>query len=156
MQLSQVLGRRRNVMKRLIVVLVAFLVLAPSSVAQDTVLDFLREEADIIVHVNIIDVQGGVFNEIGVEECSALCSVIQTIKGSVQDGERIRFRYNRFHFLEVLEPALVEIGQEYIVFLKGTSGGLRFPSDDELHRAYELLDRWVGVLPYHFHLGTRL
>ena len=143
-------------MKRLIPVLAALLVLVTSISAQDEVLDSMIEQSEIIVHVSVIEVKGGVYNEIGVEECAALCSVISIYKGFPQEGEMIRFHFNRFDFAGVRESDQVEEGKEYIVFLKGSSGGTRFPAEDELHVAYTLLDRWVGVIPYDFYLGNRL
>ncbi len=143
-------------MKRLIPVLAVLLVPVTSISAQDEILDSMIEQAEIIVHVEVIEVKGGVYNEIGVEECAALCSVVSAHKGSPQEGEMIRFHFNRFDFAGVQESYLVEEGKEYIVFLKGSSGGIRFPSDDEMHVAYTLLDRWVGVISYDFYLGNRL
>ncbi len=124
--------------------------------AQDEILTLLKKKADIVIHVVVLDVQGGEENEQGVEEWVALCKVINPIKGLTNKDQKIRFRFNRFNFLGNTEPMIVQKKKDYIVFLKGTYGKVRFPSDEKLEEAYRLVDRWTGALPYHFHLMNRL
>jgi len=136
----------------------AIVVLGGASLAlgQDTVLSVMLSRAEIVAHVRVLDVQGGEEEEEGVEEWSALCQVIKRVKGPVKNEDKIRFRFTRFSFRSKREPALVEKGREYVVFLKGSSGSIRFRSDEKLEVAHLLLDKWVGALPYHYHLLTRL
>ncbi len=127
-----------------------------SAMAQDTILSLMKYKSDIVAYVEILEIQGGEIEEEGVEEWSALCKIIQPIKGLIKKDEEIRFRFNIFDFQNKREPTLVEKGKQYVMFLKGQSGGVRFPSDKKIEVAYNLLDRWVGVLPYHYHLVHRL
>ncbi|MBN1919464.1 MAG: hypothetical protein JW889_16325 [Verrucomicrobia bacterium] len=143
-------------MKTRAFVLISLLVLTSVASAQDNVLKQMTKDAEIVVHVKVLAVQGGAQDEQGVQEWAALCEVVEPVKGPIEKGEIIRFRFNRFEFLDHSEPMLVEEGKEYVVFLKGKEGGVRFESDDKLHTAYTLLDRWVGALPYRFHLVQRL
>ena len=136
--------------------LVTVLVAAGVASPQDGVLAQMKKDAEIVAHVKVLEVQGGVFHEVGVEECAALCEVVDPIKGPIETGEKIRFCFKRFEFLDHTEPMLVEKGKEYVIFLKGEAGGIRFASDDKLYVVYELLDHWVGALPYHFYLVHRL
>ena len=124
--------------------------------AQDNMLTLLKNKSDIVAHVKILELQGGEIEEVGVEEWSALCKIIQPIKGLVKKDGKIRFRFNKFVFQGKEEPFIVEKSKEYVIFLKGTTGKVRFPSDKKIEIAYDLLDRWVGALPYHYHLVERL
>ena len=143
-------------MRRLISTL-AFLICAVGAAsAQDDVLAQMKKGADTVAYVKVLEIEGGMQREIGVQEWAALCEVVEPIKGLIEKGGKIRFRFNRFVFRDHSEPMLVEKGKEYVIFLKGEAGGIRFQSDDKLYTAYELLDRWVGALPYHFHLVHRL
>jgi len=143
-------------MRYLVFVMASACFLLGSASAQDAILAQMKKDAEIVAHVKVLDVQGGEMDEMGVEEWAALCEVVDPIKGPIKKGDKIRFRFNRFTFLDHAEPMLVEKGKEYVVFLKGEEGGIRFRSDDKLYVAYTLLDRWVGALPYHFHLVHRL
>ena len=119
-------------------------------------LTLLKNKSDIVAYVKIIEIQGGAIEEVGVEEWSALGKIIQPIKGLVKKDKKIRFRFNRFVSQGEKEPLIVEKGKEYVIFLKGTTGKVRFPSDKKIEIAYDLLDRWAGALPYHYHLVERL
>ena len=144
-------------MKRILIISVLILLSAYNVVsAQDTMLTLMKNKSDIVAHVKIIEIQGGKIEEVGVEEWSTLCRIIQPIKGIIEKDERIRFRFNRFVFQNNEEPFMVEKGKEYVVFLKGTVGGIRFPSDSKLETSYSLLDRWVGILSYDHYLVERL
>lgn len=143
-------------MRYLVLVIASAWLLLSNASAQDAVLAEMKKDAEIVAHVKVLDVEGGKVDEIGVEEWAALCEVIDPIKGPIKKGDKIRFRFNRFDFSDHAEPMLVEKGKQYVVFLKGEAGGIRFASDDKLHVAHTLLDRWVGVLPYRFHLVHRL
>lgn len=143
-------------MTRVVCLLGVLCLLTSAALAQDHVLAQMKKDAEIVAHVKVLEVQGGYVLEVGVVEWVALCEVVDPIKGPIEKGEKIRFRFNRFEFLDNAEPMLVEKGKEYVIFLKGEAGGVRFASDDKLYIAYELLDRWVGALPYHFHLVHRL
>ena len=139
-----------------ILVLLVLLSVSTYVSAQDTILKLMRNKSDIVAHVEILEIQGGEIEELGVEEWAALCKIIQPIKGSIKKDEKIRFRFTRFVFQGEEEPFVVEKGKEYVIFLKGSSGKVRFPSDKNIETAYDLLDRWVGVLSYHYHLIERL
>jgi hypothetical protein len=143
-------------MRYLVLVIAGACFMLSNASAQDAVLAQMKKDAEIVAHVKVLDVEGGRIHEIGVEEWAALCEVVEPIKGPIKKGDKIRFRFNRFDALDHAEPMLVEKGEEYVVFLKGEAGGIRFASDDKLYAAYTLLDRWVGVLPYRFHLVHRL
>ena len=140
----------------LVVVLVSLAVLGHAASKEDTILTLMKCRAEAVAHVKVLDLQGGEVDEEGVVNWSALCQVLQSVKGEPKKGEKVRFRFTTFTFRDKTEPALVEKGKEYVIFLKGKSGGIRFPSDQKLELAYNLLDKWVGALPYHFHLVHRL
>ena len=140
----------------LVVLLVLLAVLGHAASKVDTILTLMKNRAGIVAHVKVLEVQGGEMEEEGVVNWSALCQVLQPIKGEPKKGEKVRFRFTTLTFRDKTEPALVEKGKEYVIFLKSKSGGIRFPSDQKLEVAYNLLDKWVGALPYHFHLVHRL
>jgi hypothetical protein len=146
----------KKVLPMLVVALVVLVVLGHADSKPDTILSLMKNRAEIVSHVKVLDVQGGEVDEEGVVNWSALCQVLQSVKGEPKKGEKVRFRFTTFTFRDKTEPALVEKGKEYVIFLKGKSGGIRFPSDQKLEVAYNLLDKWVGALPYHFHLVHRL
>lgn len=134
----------------------AMVMVTTVATSEDSILKTMSSHAEIISHVKILDVQGGLTDEEGVQEWQALCQVIDPLKGEIAEGEKIRFRFNRFVFLKNAEPMIVQKGQQYVIFLKGKSGEVRFPSDQKLEVAYVLVDRWVGVVQYHFHLVRKL
>jgi hypothetical protein len=136
--------------------LVTALLVAGVVFAQDDVLAQMKKDAEIVAHVKVLEIQGGDVFEAGVVEWFALCEVVDPIKGPIKKGDQIRFHFNQFGYHDEMEPKPVEKGKEYVIFLKGEAGGIRFTSDDKLYVVYELLDHWVGALPYHFHLAHRL
>jgi hypothetical protein len=151
-----VMTKMKMINKILILALLVLLSTYKYASAQDTILTFMLNKSDIVAHVEILEIQGGKMEELGVEEWAALCKIIQPIKGLIKRDEKIRFRFSRFVFQGKEEPFVVEKGKEYVIFLKGSSGKVRFPSDKNIETAYDLLDHWVGVLSYHYHLVERL
>ena len=143
-------------LKNKIIYLLILLSTSNVAVAQDTVLALMKNKSDIVAHVKIVEIQGGMIGEVGVEEWATLCEIIQPIKGSIEKGGKVRFHFNRFVFQGKKEPFVVQKGKEYVVFLKGTVGKIRFSSDDKLEVSYSLVDRWVGILPYDYYLIERL
>jgi hypothetical protein len=136
-------------MKRTLCAGVASL-LVSSVFAQDTVLTPMMEKSDVIAHVKVLEVQGGRYDEAGVEEMVATCEVIELIKGSVKDPKLVSFHFNRFHFQKNEEPSIVSKGNQYVLFLSGDS------KDNLSIPPFNLIDRWTGALQYHFHLVSHL
>lgn len=126
------------------------------ALAQDSMLALMKNKSDIVAHVEILEIQGGETEEIGIQEWSALCRIIQPVRGIIEKDKKIRFHFNKFVYKGKKEPFVVEKGKEYVVFLKSTVGSIRFPSDEKPETSYSLLDRWVGVLPYNYYLVERL
>ena len=139
-----------------ILVLLVLLSVSTYVSAQDTILKHMLNKSDIVAYVEILEIQGGEIEDLGVEEWAALGKIIQPIKGLIKKGEKIRFRFTRFVFQGKEEPFVVEKGREYVIFLKGSSGKVKFSTDQNIETAYDLLDHWVGVLSYHDHLVERL
>ena len=150
-------GRKIN-MKTIMTCYCIFAMVMVTTVAmsEDSIMKAMNRQAEIVSHVKILDVRGGGTDEEGVQEWQALCQVMDPLKGEIAEGEKIRFRFNRFVFLKNEEPMIVQKGQQYVIFLKGKSGEVRFPSDQKLEVTYELVDRWVGVVQYNFHLVRKL
>lgn len=136
-------------MNRFLCASFAFMIVSSAS-AQDTVLKVLMEKSDVIVHVKVLEVQGGGYDEIGVQEWVATCEVVELIKGSVKDPKMVGFYFNRFDFQNNEEPSIVTKGNQYVLFLTGDS------QDSRSIPPFSLIDRWTGAIPYHIHLVNRL
>jgi len=136
-------------MKRVLCAGIASL-LVSSAFAQDTVLKVLMDKSDVIAHVRVLEVQGGRYDEEGVEEIVASCEVLELLKGPIKDPKLVTFHFNRFHFQKNEEPSIVAKGNQYVLFLTGDS------QDSRSIPPFSLIDRWTGALPYHFHLVNRL
>jgi len=143
-------------MRRSIVVTALVVGLCATSRAQEPILEAMLAASEIVAHVKVLDIQGGEMEEQGVVEWAALCEVIGPIKGGLQKTSKVRFRFNQFTTGGDEESVVVRKDRQYVVFLAGQSGGVRFAGDDGVKVAYRLVDRWVGVLPYHPHLIRRL
>ena len=137
-------------------ILAVLLVAVPATAQYHDVLNFMMEEASIIAHVRVTEVEGYTYGEYGVQEWTALCDLVSVIKGSPSDDDDIRIKFTRFDIMGTTEPALLEVDGEYIVFLGESYGSIRMPSDDELHSSYPLIDRWLGALPYELYLERHL
>jgi len=124
--------------------------LASSATAQDTILKTLMDKSDVIAHVKVIELQGGGYDEVGVQEWVAKCEVVELIKGSLKDPKIVSFHFNRFDFKKNEEPSIVTKGKQYVLFLTGDS------QDSKTIPPFSLVDRWTGALSYHFHLVNRL
>jgi hypothetical protein len=124
--------------------------LASSCLAQDTVLKVLLEQSEVIAHVKVLTVEGGQFDEQGVEECTAECEIVDPIKGTLEKEGKLRFHFNRYVFHKVEEPVIVEKGRQYLLFLLGP------PKDQKMIPPFRLVDRWIGALPYNFHLRNHV
>ena len=139
-------------MRRVIAVTALVVGLCATSRAQEPILEAMLAASEIVAHVKVLDIQGGQTEEQGVVEWAALCEVTGPIKGGLQKMSRVRFCFNQFTTGGHEESVPVQKGRQYVIFLAGRSGGVRFPDDDGVKAAYRLVDRWVGVLPYHPHL----
>ena len=143
-------------MRFLVPALVVLFAVCQIAFAQDAILGTMCEQAEIVCHVKILELQGGRIEEAGVEEWAALCQVVEPIKGTVKKDQNIRFRFNRMNLKDNREPLVAEKDKQYVIFLSGTLGGVRFPADEQIGVAYTVLDRWVGVMPHNPLLVDRL
>lgn len=82
-------------MKFLATVIVASSFFSRISFAQDSVLKILKDKSQIVAHVKILNMQGGMTREEGITEWSALCEVIRCYKGDAETKDKIRFRFKR-------------------------------------------------------------
>jgi len=143
-------------MRRWILVTAVLVGLCATSAGQEGILPVMLEKSEVVAHVKVLDIQGGMMAERGVVEWAALCEVTSPIKGGLKKMSKVRFRFNQFTAGGHEESIPVQKDRQYVLFLAGQSGGVRFPGDDGVKVAYRLVDRWVGVLPYHPHLIHRL
>ncbi len=146
-------------MKEFIVLFVALFALSTGANAQDTILDAMRRKAEVVARVEVLDHKQIFYSAdgTGIEPYSMLCRVIEPIKGAVTANEKMRVVYHRYEEAPpaISEPPLVEKGKEYVIFLKKGQEA-KNPSAKKTEISYRLLDRWVGVIPYHYHLISRL
>ena len=141
--------------KLLLTVLILFCFIS-TAYSQDEVLSIMKQKSFIVAHVRVIEIMGGMMNEAGVLEWSCLCEIIEPIKGHIEKGGKLRIFYQTFSWQNKKELPIFEKKKEYIVFLKKGTGQVKFSSDDKLYEIYNLIDHWVGVLPYNPYLPERL
>jgi len=151
------MSKKRNVMKKVLITLLLISISASNiALAQDTMLALMKNRSEFVLHVQIIDIQGGESDEAGVENWWAKYKIIQPIKGDMRKDWQGIFYFNRFTFKEEKEVIPIEKGKEYIIFLKGNIGKFRFPNDEGLTVAHTLIDKWIGILQYNDYLIERL
>ena len=145
-------------MKTLVSVIITVFAVNSRAKAQDAILDIMTDKAEVIAHVKILDHKQIFYTAdgTGIEPYRILCRVIEPIKGSVTRHQEIQVVYHRYEDAPpaLSEPPLVERDKNYVLFLKGQWGDSPLAKNGEIE--YKLLDRWVGVLPYHHHLGRTL
>jgi hypothetical protein len=147
---------RKIINKKIIWVVAIIISLSIIVYAQDAMLSLMKNKSEFVLHVQILALQGGESDEIGVENWWAKYKIIQPIKGKMRKGRKGNFYFNRFTFKDEKESILIEVGKEYIIFLKGEKGKFRFSHDECLTIAHTLVDRWLGILPYNDYLIERL
>ena len=116
----------------------------------------MKEKADIVAHVKVLEIMGGYVIEDGVVEYSCLCEVITPIKGKIKNNDKIRISYQIFDYMNQKETNVINKNNEIVVFLKSTTGKVKFTSDNKLKQTYNLIDHWVGALQYNPYLVERL
>lgn len=145
-----------------LIIFIIFLFLTSYGFCQESVLKILRDNSKIVAHIKVLDIMGGKVEESGVVECDALCEVISVYKGNIKPKDKIRFRFNNFEYKfdpskkPIKESFKIEKNNEYIIFLNGTSGRIKFATDDTLYPSYVLTDRWLGVQYYDIYLEDRI
>ena len=124
----------------------AFLLLAPfvTAHAQDDILREMVKRADLIAKVEVLELVGGMIEEAGVENWTATCKVLTSVKGKLKQGDKIKIDCSRLVRKEK-EPLKFEKGKKYIVFLSAKA-----PAD-----VHHTIDHWVGALSYNLHLFER-
>ena len=147
---------RKIINKKIIWVTAMIMSLSIMVYAQDAMLSLMKNKSEFVLHVQILDIQSGGSDEIGVENWWAKYKIIQPIKGSMKKGCKGIFYFNRFTFKDEKELIPIEVGKEYIIFLKGKTGKFRFSNDEGLTMIHTLVDRWLGILPYNDYLFERL
>jgi len=140
--------------------------LKKQNIIQTTPVDFgdysilhkLINQSDVVAHVKIQQITGGIVTRLGVVEHTVLAEIVNGYKGAPSYNEnfkkyplgKISFLYEQFTYLEKGKreiPAInIQQGREYIVFLKlpqsaGIGGGAELPP-------YKLTDRWFSIHPY--------
>lgn len=130
--------------------------LSVTAYAQDAMLSLMKNKSEFVLHVRILEIQGGESDEIGAENWWAKYKIIQPIKGNMKKDWKGIFYFNRFSYKNEKEIIPIEKNKEYIIFLKGNIGKFRFPNDEGLTVAHTLVDRWIGILPYNDYLIERL
>ena len=136
-------------MRRFAVLSIVVLGVCATAGAEETILPLMLEKSDIVAHVKVLEIVGGVVDEEEVVEWYALAEVVTPIKGGLAKGEKVRFHLDQFKLAGHTEPLAAEKGKEYVIFLAGKSdGGAQFPGDAKTETHYRLIDRWVGVLPH--------
>jgi len=122
--------------------------------AQDSILNVMKDRSLSIVQVKVLNVQGGRFEEIGVEMCSAECQILGIIKGASKKGEKLNLTFDRYMHNKVQElgdePRIVEKDKQYILFIKDDI------KDNKGAHNVTLVDRWTGALLYNRYLFTIL
>ncbi|MFH1283164.1 MAG: hypothetical protein ABII27_05825 [bacterium] len=147
---------RKIINKKIIWFVLVIMGLSITAYAQDAMLSLIKNKSDFVLHVLIIDIQGGGSDESGVENWWAKYKIIQPIKGNMRKDWEGTFYFNRFNYKNKKEIIPIEKNKEYVVFLKGKVGKFRFPNDESPTIAHTLVDRWVGILPYNEYLVERL
>ena len=151
--------------KRIFLLLVlAFLFCCGTMYAQqqDVALQSLFQDSKIVARAIIVELQSGVEDEKGVVEWFALARVLKNYKGSFPEGSLVRIRFERYKYRiderkhPILEPPIIAQGVDGVVFLKGRNGRVRFGEDSGLQPAYDLTDRWVGVVAYTIYVDEQL
>ncbi|MHC4402174.1 MAG: hypothetical protein ACYTG0_21100 [Planctomycetota bacterium] len=121
--------------------------------AQNPILRTMLNESQQVVIVVPISVKGGEGDEEGVEEWIAECKIVAVIKGDMKEGAPVIVHFDRFTFKAHREPAEFRKNEHSIVFLKGKAAASH---GEKAAPVYRLLDRWLGVMPYDWHLANAL
>jgi hypothetical protein len=127
--------------------------------AQSPILQNMLAKSSDVVAVTCEAVRGGMTDEEGVEEWTALCRVDAIIKGEIIGGrmdKKILVLFNRFTFGASPEPLRFSTGNRYIVFLDGIAGAGTIAPEMDPIPMYRLFDRWLSVQPYEWHLVREL
>ena len=100
-------------------------------------------------------VRGGMTEEKGVEEWTAVCRVEMAIKGAMiseKEEKKILVHFNRITFGTTPEPLTFSKDNRYIVFLNGIAGSGSDTPGIASMPIYRLLDRWLSIQPFELHL----
>ena len=143
-------------MKKPLTIAGALLSVAMLSLAQSPMLQEMATKSSDILAVTCETVSGGKTDEQGVEEWTATCRTDLVIKGKLAEGKKILIHFNRFTFGKKPESPRFSKDGRYLVFLDGLAGaGTAAPGADPLP-VYRLLDRWLSVQPFDWHLVREL